>query len=346
MIEIGSICKNLNRVKVFSKNLLYFFRRAIACLQKDKIWGRAVQYTHIKKIMVFTDYGIMIIMRVFPNFNIRLFIKIYVFRMNRIWENIRKQFWKSRGKIRVKKQFQSNNLQTSSFSICKISKTSKNIFLSKLRKIIQNLFNRHSRCKIIQNVIYSNSESSDTRSSTFFAGLYCDNFFVIDHDFMVFNKMKLSSEKRSRGSWTYSVSNETVIQVGNNLHRIQIFRFLLSLNLKFQHFLERLEFSCSENFGDGLAFSGKLQSGKNMFALQFRKVFQDLFITHSRTKPSQNINNSDSCSFNTWLTRTDIRIIRNIVSGFLSFCSLSFYCFRHTNESMIHRIFCQDVFIS
>jgi hypothetical protein len=25
---------------------------------------------------------------------------------------------------------------------------------------------------------------------------------------------------------------------------------------------------------------------------------------------------------------------------------LSFYCFRHPNESMIHRIFCQDVFIS
>ncbi len=284
MIEIGSICKNLNRVKVFSKNLLYFFRRAIACFQKYR--------------------------------------------------------------VRVKKQFQSNNLQTSSFSICKISKTSKNIFLSKLRKIIQNLFNRHSRCKIIQNVIHSNSESSDTRSSTLFAGLYCDNFFVIDHDFMVFNKMKLSSEKRSRGSWTYSVSNETVNQVENNLHRIQIFRFLLSLNLKFQHFLERLEFSCSENFGDGLAFSGKLQSGKNMSALQFRKVFQDLFITHSRTKPSQNINNSNSCSFNTWLTRTDIRIIRNIVSGFLRFCSLSFYSFRNPNESMIHRIFCQDVFIS
>jgi hypothetical protein len=135
-------------------------------------------------------------------------------------------------------------------------------------------------------------------------------------------------------------------QVENNLHRIQIFRFLLSLNLKFQHFLERLEFSCSENFSNRFSFSGKLQSGKNMIFFQFWKIFQNLFITHSRTKPSQNINNSDSCSFNTWLTRTDIRIIRNIVSGFLSFCSLSFYCFRHTNESMIHRIFCQDVFIS
>ncbi len=94
----------------------------------------------------------------------------------------------------------------------------------------------------------------------------------------------------------------------------------------------QLKISCRKNLCESFSLSRKLQSSKNMFSLQFWKVFQNLFITHPTPKPTQYINYRNTGSFYTGFTKSNIRIKRNIVWGFLGLLGFRFGQFIHTKD--------------
>lgn len=135
-------------------------------------------------------------------------------------------------------------------------------------------------------------------------------------------------------------------------------RFVMSMKVSFFNLLSRfilwgfrmkrglhqLIISCREKFSYGFSFSRKLQSSENMFFFQFGKVFYDLFIAHSRSKPSQYVSDRNSRPFDAWLPRPNIGVKQNIFCGFLRFCRLPFCRLSHNKEASVFRFLCQAVF--
>ena len=179
-IYFSRVIKFFNSFIIYNQKILNHFCRTVTSTNQYYLRRRLIEDTKFYKILIFGDNHIIEFFTKFPDFFIISFIQIMKFRVGRIRKIFFHDFRKGVRKICVKKKLQSDS-QQGSFSIRKISKTSGYIFLCQFWKFFKNFIYCHSRSKVIKNIEYCDSQTSNTWFSKSFARFYSYNISVIYH---------------------------------------------------------------------------------------------------------------------------------------------------------------------